>query len=139
VEGLLLRTTKTLLVKGTAYTVTVGAGGAAVNLGTNEGNPGNNSVFATITSTGGGYGGKYVNPVGTTGGTVVQEVGAVLVRVLQVATMVLELQIKDGMAVMVLLMLAVEAAVQVQQEETPLPVQEETVVTGLSLASQVQA
>ena len=39
----------------TAYTVTVGAGGAATNSG--AGNNGANSVFATITSTGGGGGG----------------------------------------------------------------------------------
>jgi len=59
------------LSTGTPYTVTVGAGGAAVTgSGTVlEGNSGSNSVFSTVTSTGGGYGGKWVNPVGTTGGT----------------------------------------------------------------------
>lgn len=59
------------LSTGTPYTVTVGAGGAAVTgSGTVlEGNSGSNSVFSTVTSTGGGYGGKWVNPVGTTGGS----------------------------------------------------------------------
>jgi len=51
-----------------AYTVTVGAGGAggSGSSGTtnNSGVQGSNSVFATITSTGGGYGGGY----GSTGG-----------------------------------------------------------------------
>ena len=42
-------------IKGDTFTVTVGAGGAAV---TNAvGNNGSNSVFSTITSTGGGAGG----------------------------------------------------------------------------------
>jgi hypothetical protein len=45
----------------TAYTVTVGAGGAAqayVDLtpGSGDGNNGSNSVFDTLTSFGGGYG-----------------------------------------------------------------------------------
>ena len=39
---------------GSPYTVTVGAGGAAVSDGRNQGN---DSVFSTITSTGGGGGG----------------------------------------------------------------------------------
>ena len=45
---------------GTNYTVTVGAGGAQKTAGTNGlGNDGSNSVFSTITSTGGGGGGTY--------------------------------------------------------------------------------
>jgi hypothetical protein len=47
---------------GTNYTVTVGAGGAAVTSG-------NNSVFSTITSTGGGSGGTGNNGSGVTGGS----------------------------------------------------------------------
>ena len=51
-----------------AYTCTVGAGG----VGGNTGNPGNgfkgsDSVFSSITSTGGGYGGGYLNAGGTGG------------------------------------------------------------------------
>jgi len=48
------------------YTVTVGAGGAAATtFGT--GNSGTNSTFSTITSTGGGRGGWYDEPHGTSG------------------------------------------------------------------------
>ena len=47
-----------------AYTVTIGAGGTGVSTDSN-GNAGSNSVFATITSTGGGYGAR----VGTSGGS----------------------------------------------------------------------
>jgi hypothetical protein len=54
---------KLTLAKGTAYTVTIGAGGPSANPGSN----GNSSVFSTITSTGGGHGGKYGNPTGTNG------------------------------------------------------------------------
>lgn len=49
------------LVGGTAYTVTVGAGGAGNTVG-------NNSVFATITSSGGGKGGVGGAGVGGNGG-----------------------------------------------------------------------
>jgi len=49
------------LTSGTGYTATIGAGGAA---STGFGNNGSNSVFSTITSTGGGGG------AGNTGGTV---------------------------------------------------------------------
>ena len=52
----------------TNYTVTVGAGGS-VPAWNNQGNPGGNSVFSTITSTGGGGGGRYDNSVGNGGGT----------------------------------------------------------------------
>ena len=50
------------LASGTGYTVTIGAGGA-VNAN------GSNSVFSTITSTGGGRGGYYSNVAGATGGS----------------------------------------------------------------------
>ncbi len=54
---------------GTSYTVTVGAGGAAQSSSSEfVGNPGNNSVFATITSIGGGGGGGN-NLNATTGGS----------------------------------------------------------------------
>ena len=43
------------LIKGESYTVTIGAGGSLAS-GQEPGNPGNNSVFSTITSTGGGGG-----------------------------------------------------------------------------------
>lgn len=72
---------------GTTYTVTVGAGGAAVN-GTSsgtatinaEGNQGSNSIFGSITSLGGGPGGYYpqnssegdLSDGGSGGGTVFQ-------------------------------------------------------------------
>ena len=46
-------------VSAQAYTITVGAGGAGVNAGATVGTIGSNSVFSTITSTGGGYGGGY--------------------------------------------------------------------------------
>ena len=46
------------LVEATNYTVTVGAGGAGV-VHANPGNPGSNSEFHSITSTGGGFGGSY--------------------------------------------------------------------------------
>lgn len=53
------------------YTVTVGAGGAGVPTNYTQGNPGNDSVFATITANGGGYGGTGGNPggVGGSGGS----------------------------------------------------------------------
>jgi hypothetical protein len=53
----------------TNYTVTVGAGGTTNgnNYSGVAGNPGNNSVFATITSLGGGYGSA--QPPGGTGGS----------------------------------------------------------------------
>lgn len=55
------------LAKG-AYTVTVGAG-ASVNGFGGTGNQGGNSVFATITSTGGGRGGSYFAGGPTVGGS----------------------------------------------------------------------
>ena len=54
------------LTAGTSYTWNVGAGGAGV-VHANPGNPGSNSVFSTITSTGGGFGGSYNTGYG--GGT----------------------------------------------------------------------
>jgi hypothetical protein len=58
------------LIPGTAYTVTVGAGGASVYGATspNKGINGSNSVFATITSTGGGAGGGWNDSGGAYGG-----------------------------------------------------------------------
>jgi len=47
----------------TTYPITVGAGGAR------QSNDGSNSVFSTITSTGGGGGGVYTNTPGRTGGS----------------------------------------------------------------------
>jgi hypothetical protein len=43
---------------GTAYTVTIGAGGAGIVGGSTNGNPGSDSVFSSITCLGGGYGAK---------------------------------------------------------------------------------
>ena len=56
------------------YTVTVGAGGARLSAGATttqftDGNQGSNSVFSTITSTGGGYGGGWEGRAGNTGGS----------------------------------------------------------------------
>ena len=60
------------LLKGTNYTVTVGAGGAGGGAGTyNKGANGSNSIFSTIESNGGGGGGAYgggANP-GQNGGS----------------------------------------------------------------------
>jgi len=55
------------VASGTAYTITVGAGGAGGNNNAN-GTSGNNSVFSTITSTAGGGGGHNTNN-GLTGGS----------------------------------------------------------------------
>jgi len=54
----------------TGYTVTVGAGGAQQSLNETRGNPGFNSVFASVTSIG-GQGGGYIfgGPVATAGGS----------------------------------------------------------------------
>jgi len=49
---------------GTSYTVTVGAGGAGGNTGGSVGTNGSNSVFDTITSTGGGGGGGHTSSPG---------------------------------------------------------------------------
>ena len=49
--------TSLTLTAGVAYDVTVGAGGTGVNL--TGGNNGANSIFSTITSLGGGFGGLY--------------------------------------------------------------------------------
>jgi hypothetical protein len=53
---------------GSALTITVGAGGAAV-LNQNTGNAGSNSVFSSITATGGGYGAGYPSSPGGAGGS----------------------------------------------------------------------
>jgi hypothetical protein len=59
------------LTANTAYTVTVGAGGAPGGSGNNRGFTGSNSVFSTITSTGGGFGsaGWPDDPPGGAGGS----------------------------------------------------------------------
>jgi hypothetical protein len=60
------------LASGTAYTVTIGAGGAGANYSSPQynGNNGSNSVFSTITSTAGGGGGGYAAAAnGKTGGS----------------------------------------------------------------------
>jgi hypothetical protein len=58
------------LTKSTNYTVTVGGGGAAVGTGLRlNGNAGANSVFNTVTSTGGGLGGKGTGGNGGSGGS----------------------------------------------------------------------
>ena len=64
------------LTESTNYTLTVGAGGAAGEVGggsnTGGGEPGvngNDSVFSTITSKGGGYGGAWSPTNGNTGGS----------------------------------------------------------------------
>jgi hypothetical protein len=61
------------LTGGNTYTVTVGAGGAALSGGTSQGNDGSNSVLSgtgitTLTAGGGGGGGKY-NTNGSAGGS----------------------------------------------------------------------
>jgi hypothetical protein len=59
--GGLLSANALSVTSGTAYTVTIGAGGAASTAGSN-------SVFSTFTSVGGGRGGSYVG-AGTAGGS----------------------------------------------------------------------
>jgi len=54
------------LASGTSIAVTVGAGGAKVSTDTPS-NPGNNSIFSTITSTGGGAGGNASGSAGNGG------------------------------------------------------------------------
>ena len=49
----------------TNYTVTVGAGGSS-RVGVGDGNAGSNSVFATVTSIGGGKGGHWNSSLGST-------------------------------------------------------------------------
>jgi len=56
------------VVSGTALTVTIGAGGAGgTDVNSNTAVSGSNSVFSSITSTGGGYGGR--NRAGGSGGS----------------------------------------------------------------------
>ena len=55
------------ITSGSSYTVTVGAGGAGA--ATNVGSDGADSVFGSITSTGGGGGGAYSNQAGRAGGS----------------------------------------------------------------------
>jgi hypothetical protein len=53
------------------YPITVGSGGAGAGSGCGTGSPGGNSIFSTITSTGGGGGGRSnpTNNVGANGGS----------------------------------------------------------------------
>jgi hypothetical protein len=51
-----------LPVTATSYPITVGSGGSAGPNTTTSGSPGNNSIFSTITSTGGGGAGKICGP-----------------------------------------------------------------------------
>ena len=64
--GGLLSSTTYAVTAGSSVAVTVGAGGASVTTG--NGNNGSNSVFGTITATGGGGGGKY-GTAGLSGGS----------------------------------------------------------------------
>ena len=64
--GLIYNATQAITL-GTAYTVTVGAGGAGGDATPNSGTQGANSVFSTLTSIGGGYGAKPY-PSATVGG-----------------------------------------------------------------------
>ena len=54
------------LTAGTSYTVTIGDGGVGGYAGGANPTNGNDSVFSTITSTGGGAGGNYRNPTSST-------------------------------------------------------------------------
>jgi len=58
-----------LPVSATTYPVTVGGGGAGGGPGAVIGNQGSNSVFSTITSTGGGYGAVFTPGTGGNGGS----------------------------------------------------------------------
>jgi hypothetical protein len=60
-----------LPITATGYPITVGGGGTGVGLptGSNPGTSGSNSVFSTITSTGGGLGGGGGNTTACTGGS----------------------------------------------------------------------
>jgi len=58
-----------LPVSATTYPVTVGGGGAGGPVSATIGTQGSNSVFSTITSTGGGYGAVYGDGTGGTGGS----------------------------------------------------------------------
>jgi hypothetical protein len=68
--GGLLTATGFPVASGTALTVTVGAGGVGINSFYNVGASGSNSVFSSITATGGGGGGSnQAGYAGTTGGS----------------------------------------------------------------------
>jgi hypothetical protein len=79
------QTSTTTLATGTTYSVTVGAGGVASTANAAYGTNGNNSVFSTFTSIGGGYGGNgwtgFVTPSsggsGGGGGTTTNNFGTV--------------------------------------------------------------
>jgi hypothetical protein len=58
-----------LPVTATAYPITVGAGGSGITSPTSKGNNGSDSIFSTITSTGGGGAGSHGTPTGSPGGS----------------------------------------------------------------------
>tara|TARA_Y100000114_G_scaffold6206_1_gene5008 strand:+ start:43 stop:1245 length:1203 start_codon:yes stop_codon:yes gene_type:complete len=58
-----------LAVTAQTYPITVGGGGSAGAIPTNDGTNGSNSVFSTITSAGGGHGGSYPASPGGNGGS----------------------------------------------------------------------
>lgn len=62
------RTSTISIQKGSTYTVTVGAGGAGA-VGVAVGSQGSNSVFGSITSLGGGYGGSGASAPANSGGS----------------------------------------------------------------------
>ena len=66
--GGVIYSTSYSVVPGTAYTVTVGAGGAAQGTNGIPGNNGNNSVFGSLTAIGGGGGGR-LETSGASGGS----------------------------------------------------------------------
>jgi hypothetical protein len=63
------RTGTTSLNPTLSYTITVGAGGGGSTSAANKGSNGNDSVFSTITSTGGGGGGSSSSASGANGGS----------------------------------------------------------------------
>jgi len=67
--GMLVSNVLTPVTPGTAYTITIGAGAAAVTgTGAVVGNVGNNTTAFGLTAFGGGYGGSYGSSGGTSGG-----------------------------------------------------------------------
>ena len=63
--------TSQTVTNGTAYTITVGAGGSGTAVGSAKGTSGSNSVFSSTTSAGGGGGGAFsdANAAGASGGS----------------------------------------------------------------------
>ena len=64
-----LRNISCLSVTATGFPITVGSGGARTNPGATTPSPGNNSVFSTVTSAGGGAGGPPGGGTGSNGGS----------------------------------------------------------------------